>query len=645
MEEDIGLQEFRDYMKNMAAEDKKIKSVTVTADSIEEGLKQASIELEVAVKRLEYEILKKGFSGILGYGKKPFKLLVYFSEPKTPEFAGNDLDVDGFAEDSADLGNDGYVSVNLIRGEVFLKVYPPSKNGKEASYEDAAAALEERGIREFNKKLVKTVVDGKAGIPVKVGSFYHIPANNSTISVNVRADNMKADIIISPPGANGGDLTKDAVLSVLKSNQVVYGVKEEELIKFLDNPQYLVRFTVAEGIAPKDGKDAEIKCNFNTDIKENFFREVNGKIDFRNRDFIQNVVEGQVLAEKIPATKGTYGRLVNGTLLPAKDGNDVPIVCGENVKLSDDGLKAVATCTGQVMMIDGKITVENVYVVPGDVDLSVGNIHFLGTVIVKGNVEDGFSIKATGNIEVFGNVGKSALDAIGNIIVHQGINCSGSGTIKAGKAVVAKFIQNSNIEAGGIVLVSGGIINSYVDSNLKIICKGEMATIVGGRVRATEEISAKTLGSMMVGSTELEVGYDPKSKARLKELEELRTSYEKESEDIERDIFTLENIKKKMRDKFPAEKNEMLDKMHDRSEELVAEIKKCETETYEIMEHLNYIKSTGKISASGTVFPGVKLTIKDAALNIRNENKHLTYINEDAAIKAIPYEAPPDEEV
>ena len=46
---------------------------------------------------------------------------------------------------------------------------------------------------------------------------------------------------------------------------------------------------------------------------------------------------------------------------------------------------------------------------------------FLGTVFISGNVEDGFSVKASGNIEVKGTVGKSELDAEGDIVVSQGI--------------------------------------------------------------------------------------------------------------------------------------------------------------------------------------------------------------------------------
>ena len=45
-----------------------------------------------------------------------------------------------------------------------------------------------------------------------------------------------------------------------------------------------------------------------------------------------------------------------------------------------------------------------VYVVPGDVDFSTGNIDFIGSVKVMGSVRNGFSVKAEGNVEIMGRL-------------------------------------------------------------------------------------------------------------------------------------------------------------------------------------------------------------------------------------------------
>ncbi len=644
MKEVLDLPEFRTYMKELAEKDRQIKSVQINAPSLEEGLKEAAIELQVSEKKLEYEIIVKGSKGFLGFGKKDYNLVVYKieDEEEKSDFLDN-LGVDEFVEDEKIQDRDSEIIISLFKGDVFMKVTPPVGNGIKASADEAIAKLKERSVSNYNPGLISKVIKLADNMQVNIGSYIHNPANDSILSLKIEESDMKAYVVFSPPGPGGSDIIKDTLLSFLKNNSVIYGVDEERIEDILDHPFYNEPVLVAEGSPPVNGKDAVIKYNFNTEVVPSFMREKGGKIDFKDKNLVQNVVAGQILAEKIPAEKGVKGRTVTGKPLEARNGSDVELKIGNNVELSKDGLKVTAECNGQVMMLNDKITVENVYVVDGDVNLTTGNIHFLGTVIVKGSVEDGFSIKATGNIEVMGNVGKCNLDAVGHVIVHQGINCKEGGLVKAGKGVVAKFIQNSNVEADEIVLVSDGIINSFVDSNNKIICRGKRATIVGGRIRATEEISAKTFGSLAVGQTDLEVGFDPRSKARLLELEQKKHEVEKETDDIDRNLVTLENMKKKMRGKFPEDKEKMLESFNTKMMELKADMEEIENETEEIHKYLQSLKHVGRVSAAGTVYPGVKITIRDAHLDVKNELKRITFVNEESVIKTKKYEEPEEE--
>ena len=66
----VTLQELREYMREMATDDRARRSAQVTAPSIEEALREASVELGLPVKKLEYEVLEKGNRGIFGMNKK-----------------------------------------------------------------------------------------------------------------------------------------------------------------------------------------------------------------------------------------------------------------------------------------------------------------------------------------------------------------------------------------------------------------------------------------------------------------------------------------------------------------------------------------------------------------------------------------------
>jgi uncharacterized protein (DUF342 family) len=399
---------------------------------------------------------------------------------------------------------------------------------------------------------------------------------------------------------------------------VIHGIHEDILADFELKPIYNEPIVVAEGTPPQDGADAKIIYNFDFDRTKIKLKEKNGKVDFREMNLIQNVVEGQILAKKVPLEKGSSGRTATGTLIPAKDGKDLSIGIGKNVELDEDGMSARSTINGQVILAADKINVEPIYVVQGDVNLkSGGNVIFLGTVFVKGSVDDGFKVKASGNIEVLGNVGKAELDAEGDIIVHQGITGKGGGSINSGKSVWAKFIENAHVEAGEFAVASDGIINSQVVANKKVVCQGKRATIVGGSLKAAEEIHAKTLGSTAGSETILEVGYDPRSKEKLVQLEENLKKIKKELPE-DKEAFLGELVKKR---------NEiMLEK-----EDLLQEVKK-------IQEYLSSLKIRGKISASAKVFSGVRIYIKDAYLEVRNEFSSVTFINEANLVKITKYE-------
>ncbi|WP_319417306.1 FapA family protein [Marispirochaeta aestuarii] len=410
------------------------------------------------------------------------------------------------------------------------------------------------------------------------------------MTVDITDFEMKAYIVVRPPGEGGSDLSYEVIENFLKNNGIIHGLRDETINAFIDRPVYNESILVAEGTKPQDGEDARILYNFERDSNKIQLKEKNGKVDFKEQNIVQNVVEGQVLARKVPAGEGKNGRSVTGKLLPAKNGKDVNLGIGKNVNLSEDGMTAVAAINGQVVIVNDKLNVEPIHVVNGSVNLKTGgNVVFLGTVYVKGGVEDGFKVKAAGNIEVVGNVGKCELDAEGDIIIHQGVNgrrrrhCPGRP-----QQCGAKFIENSNVESGENVVVSDGIINSSVDANQRIICQGKRATIVGGHLRASEEVHAKNIGSVAGAETVVEVGYDPKSIESIQRLEKEIKTFDDQLEEIELNIHTLENIKK-MKKALPEEKEQYL-------EELQGQQRKIEVKRDEKKEEIKKNPGVPRIS-------------------------------------------------
>jgi len=640
----VTFEQVRSYMKTQAAEDKAAKHVQATGATLEDALQQASIELGLALKKIEYEILEKGTKGTFGFGKKPWIIIAYPMKQKVEEKEfdhGFDMDL-GEQSSSLSEDRDGRVSVRLTPEGVLLKVSKPAGKGRAVSERDAIEKISRRYGGRYDTGLVAKVVKLADDEYVTIAEYEHSPTDDPMMSVDIVDGEMRAVLILHPPGAGGADPTFDSMVSFLQSNGVLHGIKEEVIKAMEEDPPYGIAMTVAEGSKPRNGKDAYVMFTFETDKSNVKLKEKNGKVDFKELNLIQTVVEGQVLARKVPPERGESGRTVTGKLLPAKDGMDCNLEIGKNVRLSEDGSSIIAEINGQVVITGDKVNVEPVLTVPGDVNLKTGNILFLGTVIVDGNVDDGFSIKAAGNIEVKGSVGRCDLDAEGDIIVHQGITSKNAGKIVCGHSVWSKFIENSSVEAGELVVVSDGIINSNIVAIKKVICKGKRASIVGGHVLAAEEINAKTLGSVAGSETILEVGYDPKSKQNYDALETKKTELEKDLEEIDLNLGSLENIKKAKK-ALPEEKQKYYEELTARKRDVVADLTDTKKELESLKSYLSQLKINGKICASTTVFPGVKGLIKDALLEVKSEFKAVTFIAEGNLVKVTKYEEPEDD--
>jgi len=635
----VSLDQIQAYVRDRIEEDKEKRFVNVSGSSLQDALEQASIELGIPVKKIDYEVLERGSRGVLGMGKKPFLLLAYPAQKKAADKgAAEDVQVDmSLLARDADADRDGEAFVRLTPDGIMLKVTKPIGSGRRATERQAIEKLLQRVDDDFDKQRVSRVVKLAQGEFIKVGDFRYDPMNDASLTVEVADGEMTGYLYAYPPGEGGADPAFEDIVAFLRSEGIVDGLDEEAVMRFCDDPAYRERVKVAAGILPVNGADAFIKYTFETEPGQVQLKETNGRVDFKELNLVQNVVEGQVLAKKIPAQRGEPGRTVTGKLLPASDGKDTDLQIGKNVRMGSDGLSALAEINGQVTINAGKIVVEPIHIVNGDVNLRSGNVHFLGSVIVKGSVDDGFTVKAAGNIEVMGSVGKSTLDAEGDVIVHQGVAGKSTGVIRSDRSVWAKFIENARVEAGDLVVVSDGIIASTVLSDRKIICKGRRASIVGGKLRAVEEIDAKTLGSVAGSETVLEVGYDPKRKERLAAIEEQRDEYRQQLEEINLNMSTIQNLVRSGRT-VPAEKKAYYQELKARKVEIADASKKLDAEREEIHDYLADLKVSGKISASGTVFPGVKVSIKDAFLEVRNEFKFVTFVAENSTVKVTKYE-------
>jgi uncharacterized protein (DUF342 family) len=641
----VTLEVIRKELEEKLAADKGLRYVEVRAETLEEALADAAVQLDTRTSALEYEIIERGSPGFMGLAKAPFMVRVYENAALAPKKAKKTSEIvitdeEVTAEEQAAV-KDGVFFVHYFGPDVSLKVIPPQGGGLPVDYKDVTAAITRPGVKSIDEGKIKRLAGAGTNSEYEtVGEYEHNQAKDAIFTIDVSADGMEALISASAPGAGGSDISPTRIKQSLKANGVLDGYDTQLLLDFVDSPVYGTPTVVARGSAPVDGKDAYMSYNFETDTTKFKIKEAeDGSVNYKELNLIQNVVEGQPLAQKIPAEMGKAGLTLLGAYLEAKDGRDIKLPLGKNVRVDSDGCTIVAETNGQVLLVADKINVEPIMQVDGDVSIKTGNITFLGTVIVKGGVEDGFNIKAAGNIEVSGTVGKCRLEAEGDIVVALGILGRDEAFIKAGKSLWAKFIQNAQVEAEENVFVSDGIINADVTANKKIILQGKRAAIIGGHMFATEEIHAKNIGSSAGGNeTILEVGYDPRAKRRLDSLIDEQAKLVKELEELELNIQTMEN-QMKVRRNLPPDKEENYKKLVARKAEITLESTTISAEIREIQDRLQNLKIAGKVSVSGTTYTGVKVYIRDAKDDVRTEVKAVTFYYDNGFVKRGKLEA------
>ncbi|MCK5557155.1 MAG: DUF342 domain-containing protein, partial [Candidatus Hydrogenedentes bacterium] len=276
---------------------------------------------------------------------------------------------------------------------------------------------------------------------------------------------------------------------------------------------------VAKGTAPKPGEDATIEYKFSLDVKPGLLLP-DGRMDYRERDLIQNVAAGQELAIKIPATVGMPGTTVTGDQIAPRAGKDVTLKALENVELSEDGLKLIAEQEGMAVPdMKGGVRVVSEFVVRGDVSYATGNVCCKGSVRIEGSILANFSVDCEQNVLIDGGVDSANVSAGGNLSVGHGIQGSASTKIVAEGEIRALFIENATVTAVGDILLGQSLRHSDVRTTGLVKVTERKGTIVGSKVLATRGILANEVGSEVGTRTELVVGVDTSKLTAIEELE------------------------------------------------------------------------------------------------------------------------------
>lgn len=605
---------------------------------IEVGLEQ----LNKTEDQVEVDILEEGRS-IAGINIKKYKIKLSIKTIEKPDVKTGKKNKLKHSEVlsqelSSDISNEktqpckDLFEILFKEDGVYLSI--EIRNNLKPYLKDVLNKIEEKKITDVDYNLLKKTIDLGKDALIKIAPSQEELLLDSRVEIEISKDKMKADMVLLGPDG-GKELSFDDIIKILKE-EIKAGLEEETIREVVEQRKYGVKTNIANGVSAIDGVDGYITYDFEQNKKNTPSIMKDGSVDFRSLNLITNVNKGDVLAELNPPSLGSDGYNVLGEVLNHKPGMETSFNYGVNISLSEDQTKLISDIDGQVCMENKKIIVYELYTISKDVDNSTGNVDFNGNVKVEGNVLTGFTVEAKGNIEIEGSVEGATIKCSGDLIIKRGIQGYNMAKIYAGGSIITKYIENTEIKCENHI-ESEAIMHSDIECEGSIKVGGKKGLLVGGSCRAGEEISAKVIGSHMATVTILEVGLDPEIRDDQERLQEL-----KKTTNIDIDKFTkMINHLRKIENEIglDEEKKGMLDKS------IVAKTQ-LEKQSINLKEELESIdvkindSSNGKIKVEEVIYPGVRITIGNSKMTIREKRDHcLIYRDkEDYEIKVGAFE-------
>lgn len=259
----------------------------------------------------------------------------------------------------------------------------------------------------------------------KIEVVFHESKANRELEINISEDKMIANISINyspeiiytledtadasmitlnakvkeerfPP-----KFTSDEILRELKAKGIIYGI-DNKIINSLGNKEKIEDVTVAKGKEPIEPVDDILEVYFDTNIHKGFKSDKSGNVDFKSIGSITSVKKDDILAKRTVGKEGTIGINVFSQSVQPRKRNVKDMIAKSGCKFKDKDT-IVATVEGKPQLKGCIFQVNNVHEVVSDVDISTGDINFIGDVVINGDVKDGMKVRAGNSINVKGN--------------------------------------------------------------------------------------------------------------------------------------------------------------------------------------------------------------------------------------------------
>jgi hypothetical protein len=378
-------------------------------------------------------------------------------------------------------------------------------------------------------------------------------------------------------------------------------------------------YCVAQGSPAEDGLEYCFTRHQNRTPR----RLADGRVDFYNLDTIQNVVQHQILVAQIPPAERQPGYTITGKAIPPTD-QVVPLPApGKNVTLTAEGHALIALINGYPVLSEGCLSVEPCYTLPGDVDLTVGNLTCIGDVVVAGDVKSGLSIRCARDVSIHGVVDGGHIEAGGAVHLYGNVLGQQKSHIRSASTISGIYVDAATLDSQHDIRLTRGVRHSHLRAARSVLLQGDNSYILGGTVQAFERILVHDIGSERAMPTRVEILpgiFDAAVQERfIAHLAALLEADQRQLAD--------ENTHQ-----VGAEAMQALHTLLRQCQKALPQFLAYFQTRHGILPPLP--RYTGTIVATGTVYPGVTVSIGSASLVLTQPMRHVMFYQTEGRIQS-----------
>ncbi|MDE3075236.1 MAG: DUF342 domain-containing protein [Chloroflexota bacterium] len=446
--------------------------------------------------------------------------------------------------------------------------------------------------------------------------------------VSVAWDGMSAHLTLA---AAPDGYTEEETRAAIAKAGVVEGIDWDMVQSLVRRRTACQAVLIAKGTPPVHGTPGWVEYLFETG--QRLPEEHAGRVDWRELRTIRSVAQGQGIARRHPAQAGTPGKNVRGKMLPCKPAKEAQLKLGNGAAVAPfDPELIIAATSGAIHLDDGgKLSVENVQTISGDVDFSVGNVEHVGNLVIAGGVKPGFTVKASGDVEVRGLIEEASIIAGGNVVA-SGIIGTPETSVRAGGDIRARFATNAMLTATGDLFLAQEAVNCDIEAEGRVLVGGERATagaIMGGTVRAGREIVAFRVGGTGGAKTTLRTGLDWVIPRKVERVETEVNDFKAQLDKVE---YGIDQLMSSDGDAFK-NKSELLQKLGETRVSLVDTIT-ATSERRRLLIDGSRVNSS--IFIRGLAHAGTELIVDGKARILLSDLESQQFLVEDGVVVNLP---------